>query len=77
MSAYRVTFVRKLTNVRGEPAQAEYRAIGIELARDPERAVAAAKKRFARLEGVTHWRLRADYVDIDEIAEAGFVHGSA
>jgi len=74
MSAYRVTFLRKLRNVRGEPVQAEYRAIGIRVAREPERAVAAAKKRFARLEGVTHWRLRADYVDIDE---AGVVHGAA
>ena len=40
----------------------------INLARDAVRAVAAAKRRFERLENVTHWRLRADRMKVVSLA---------
>jgi hypothetical protein len=44
------------------------RSIVIRAARPPEPAIEAAKKRFARLEGIHDWKTRASLIDIEPIA---------
>jgi hypothetical protein len=43
------------------------RLIIIRSARSPERAVEAAKKRFARLEGIRDWKIHAALIEIEAI----------
>ena len=63
MPAYHIKFMKK--SDRNDRSEKVYRTIGIGLARDAVRAVAAAKRRFERLENITHWRLRADRMKIN------------
>jgi hypothetical protein len=43
------------------------RSIVIRSARSPERAVEAAKKRFARLEGIRDWKIHATLIEMEPI----------
>jgi len=43
------------------------RSIVIRLARTSERAVEAAKKRFARLEGIRDWKIHATLIEMEPI----------
>jgi hypothetical protein len=43
------------------------RSIIIRSARTPERAIEAAKKRFARLEGIRDWKIHAALIEIEPI----------
>ena len=43
------------------------RSIVIRSARSPERAIEAAKKRFARLEGIRDWKFHAALIEIEAI----------
>ena len=64
MAAYHIKFIKTLSD-ENDHSETVYRSIVIRLARDVVRAVAAAKRRFERLEKVTHWRLRADRMKIE------------
>ena len=64
MAAYHIKFIKTLSD-ENDHSETVYRSIVIRLARDAVRAVAAAKRRFERLERVTHWRLRADRMKIE------------
>lgn len=58
---YRIHFKNEIANGTRvfTPCQ---RSIEIRLAKTPERAIEAAKKRFVRLEHITNWRVHAlDY----------------
>ena len=70
MAAYHIKFIKTVSD-ENDHSETVYRSIVIRLARDVVRAVAAAKRRFERLERVTHWRLRADRMKIE--APAGRV----
>ena len=70
MTAYRVSFFNELTNSSGKLFKVCQRSVDIRTARSPERAIEAAKKRFARLEHVGEWRLHAQLVEVEAIAEA-------
>jgi hypothetical protein len=70
MTAYRVSFFNELTNSSGKLFKVCQRSVDIRTARSLERAVEAAKKRFARLEHVGEWRLHAQMVEVEAIAEA-------
>ena len=75
MPAYHFKFMKKSDG--DDSSQKVYRSIVIHLARDGVRAVAAAKRRFERLESITHWRLRADRMKIKSPtgqATKGFDH---
>ena len=64
MATYHIKFIKTLSDEK-DHSETVYRSIVIRLARDPVRAMAAAKRRrFERLERVTHWRLRADRMKI-------------
>ena len=66
MAAYHIKFIKTLSD-ENDRSETVYRSIVIRLARDVVRAVAAAKRRFERLEKVTHWRLRADRMKIKSL----------
>jgi hypothetical protein len=56
-------FIKTLSD-ENDHSETVYRSIVIRLAGDAVRAMAAAKRRFERLESITHWRLRADRMKI-------------
>lgn len=63
---YRVCFLNEIarSNTIVRPCQ---RAIIIRSARSRERAIEAAKKRFARLEGIRDWRDHAKMIEVSTI----------
>ena len=66
MTSYRVCFFNDIA--RNEKVfRCCQRSILIRSARSPERAVEAAKKRFARLEGIRDWRFHAAFIEIEAI----------
>ena len=67
MGAYRVRFLKTLTNSYGKSFEVCQRSIDVRSARDADRAVDAAKICFERHEHVPRWFLRADYIEVDAI----------
>jgi hypothetical protein len=67
MPGYRVCFFNEIR--RNERLfRCCQRWIVIRAARTPEPAIEAAKKRFARLEGIRDWKTHAKLIDIEPIA---------
>jgi hypothetical protein len=69
MTAYRVSFFNELTNSRGTLYKVCQRSVEIRTARSLDRAVEAAKKRFARLENVGEWRLHARLFEVEPLPD--------
>ena len=69
MTAYRVSFFNELTNSRGTLYKVCQRSVEIRTARTLDRAVEAAKKRFARLEHVGEWRLHARLFEVEPLVD--------
>jgi hypothetical protein len=71
---YRVCFLNEFArfNIVVRPCQ---RTIIIRSARSRERAIEAAKKRFARLEGIRDWRTHATIIEVS-IVDAGLLSWS-
>jgi hypothetical protein len=66
MSSYRVSFINEIP--RNEKLfRCCQRSIIIRSARTLERAVEAAKKRFARLEGIRNWKIHAALIETEPI----------
>ena len=66
MTSYRVCFINEIA--RNERlSRCCQRSILIRLARNPERVIEAAKKRFARLERIRDWKLHAALIEIEAI----------
>jgi len=66
MPSYRVSFINEIP--RNEKLfRCCQRVIIIRSARTPERAIEAAKKRFARLEGIRDWGIHASQIEIETI----------
>jgi hypothetical protein len=64
MPSYRVSFINEIP--RNERLfRCCQRSIIIRSARTPERAVEAAKKRFARLEGICDWKIHAALIEME------------
>ena len=66
MPSYRVSFINEIPRNQ-KLFRCCQRMITIRSARTPERAVEAAKKRFARLEGIRNWKIRAALIAIESI----------
>jgi hypothetical protein len=62
---YRVSFFKNLLSDDGHEFRCLQQSIVIRRARSVERAVEAAKHRFARLCHVVDWRLHADGVELE------------
>lgn len=69
MEHYRVSFYNNLTNSSGHQFHCCQRTIDIRLAKSKDRALEAAKRRFARKEAVPHWSVRAHLVEIEALAD--------
>ena len=66
MHSYRVCFINEIP--RNEKLfRCCQRSVVIRSARTPERAIEAAKKRFARLEGIRDWKIHAALIEIETI----------
>jgi hypothetical protein len=66
MPSYRICFINEIP--RGNHLfRCCQRSIVIRSARSPERAIEAAKKRFARIEGIPDWQIHAGMIEIREI----------
>ena len=66
MPSYRVCFINEIP--RNERLfRCCQRSIVIRSARTPERAIEAAKKRFARLEGISDWKIHAALIELEPI----------
>ena len=69
MHSYRVSFINEIP--RNEKLfRCCQRSIIIRSARTPERAVEAAKKRFARREGIRGWKIHAALIEIEPMEVA-------
>ena len=70
MPSYRVCFINEIP--RGTRLfRCCQRSLVIRSARSPERAIKAAKKRFARIEGILDWKTHAGMIEIEEIDLSG------
>lgn len=61
---YRVNFFKHLLNSTGHPFEVLQASIEVH-AGDNEQALDRARGKFAELEGVTGWSLRADYAKVE------------
>lgn len=66
MPSYRVCFINQIPRGPGLFRCCQ-RSLVIRTARSPERAVEAAKQRFARLEGIRDWKIHAEIIEMQEI----------
>lgn len=66
-TAYRVSFVNDLTNCYGKLFSVCQRSIVVRAARSRERAIEAAKIRFARLERIRNWALHAERIEVHAV----------
>jgi hypothetical protein len=66
MRSYRVSFINDIPR-GGKLFHCCQRSIVIRAARTPERAVEAAKKRFARREGICNWTIHAGRLELEVI----------
>lgn len=65
MPRYRVRFIKTLCDDTGHPHRCLEGEVYIRHARDRDRAVRAAKSRFARIKQVPRWDLSADAFELD------------
>ena len=66
MPSYRVSFVNEIPRNK-KLFRCYQRSIIIRSAHTSERAIEAAKKRFARLEGIRDWKFHAALIEIEPI----------
>lgn len=69
MQPYVVSFYNRLSNSVGQVRKVLQDRVTISRARSEERAVEAAKKRFARAQGVSNWVLRAQEIEVERVGE--------
>jgi hypothetical protein len=67
MHTYRVKFMNDLVNSSGHSFHCCQDAIDIRSAKSRERAIQAAKHRFARRQAVPHWTVRARLIEVEEL----------
>jgi hypothetical protein len=65
MTSYRVTFFKDLLNSDGHNFKCPQCTVEIRRARNAERAVEAAKRRFERLRQIHDWKSYADYFELE------------
>ena len=70
MVHYHVRFIKNLCDNTGHPHKCVEGVVDIRRARDRERAVEAAKRRFERMKKIPRWDLYADTFELDIEPEA-------
>lgn len=69
MGAYVVTFLNRLCDSTGHEQKVCQRRVIIRTARSRERAIEAAKKRFARAEHIHDWTIHAHEIEVEKVGE--------
>jgi hypothetical protein len=64
MTIHRVRFIKDLCDSTGHAHKCVQGVVNIGRARDTERAVRAAKRRFERMKGIKRWDLHADAFEL-------------
>lgn len=67
---YRVSFFKKLTDSTGHAVDARQGAVRVS-ASSEDRAIEAARLKFAELKDVSTWSLRADYEKVELLPSRG------
>jgi hypothetical protein len=75
MPSYRVCFFNQIPR-NNRLFRCCQRSIVIRRAHTPERAIEAAKKRFARAEGIRDWNIHASLIEIEPILLEGFAEST-
>src|SRR5436305_15203030 len=70
MTGYRVTFFKRLLSSDGHPFNCLQHTIEIRRAKNAERAIKAAERRYERLCHVPDWRLHADTFESEACSNA-------
>lgn len=65
MTDYRFRFMKTVCDSTGHPHRCVEGVVDIYLAKNKDRALQAAKYRFERMKGISHWDLYADTVELD------------
>jgi hypothetical protein len=65
MARYRVRFFKRLCDDTGHPHKCLEGVVDIRRARDSDRALRAAKRRFERVKRIPRWDMYADAIEID------------
>ena len=65
MTCYRVSFFRELLSSDGHPYKCLQQTIDVRRARNPDRAMLTAERRFERRHHVAYWTLCADFVELE------------
>lgn len=65
MAHYHVRFIKTLCDDTGHPHKCVEGVVNIRRARDQDRAVQAAKRRFERMKRIPRWDLYADTFELD------------
>jgi hypothetical protein len=74
MNAYRVSFMNDLVNSSGHKFHCCQEVIEIRSAKSRDRAVQAAKHRFARRQSVPHWTVRAHTIEVEELSSSSLAN---
>jgi hypothetical protein len=69
MKSYRVKFYNELRNDSGHMFHCLQRTVEIRHARSKDRAIEAAKWRFARRERIASWAIHAHSLEIEDIEQ--------
>jgi two-component system, LuxR family, response regulator FixJ len=67
MSRYRVSFFKNVISSDGHCFRCLQQSIEIRRARNPDRAIEAAERRYERIHRVSDWRLFADALELQEL----------
>lgn len=76
MALYRVRFFKTLLSSDGHPFKCLQQIIEVHRAKDADRAVKAAQRRYERLKRVRDWKLHADLIETESV-EKGLDRQSA
>jgi hypothetical protein len=70
MQGFRIKFLNRLLSSDGHAFECVQRAIPIRLAKDRDRAIRAAQRRFEKAEHISNWRLHAQSFEVEEADNA-------
>ena len=76
MSHFKFRFLKLVSNSSGHERQICQREVDVE-AQNPEEARALAEEKFCASEGVRHWHMHADTVEMDRVTKEDLADGLA
>lgn len=71
MSQHQVRFIKRICDDTGHPYVCTQAVIEIRQAHTRDRAIQAAKHKFARMRKIKHWGMHADTFEVKDMAPEG------